>query len=186
MKSFKTMVAVMGLSLFAVGAAQAGPHGHTSISNSGNGTGNFHSFNSNYHGFNSNYHGFNYNSHFDFGRYGVNSLNYSNRYWSNRYGCYQYWCPSSSCWYFYFPTYSCYIPWQYYSTVYPSVSSVSVPPAPVVSTPSYSSATATTSIPLTANFSASLTPGYGGGPIGPAAGPAGPAAGPVGPPAPPQ
>lgn len=164
MRNFMTVAAVIGLTVTAIDGVQAGGHGqvashsgstHSSMSHSGTN----HTF----------------NSQFNYGKFGVKSLNYSHRNWSERYGCYQYWCPSSSCWYFYAPSYSCYLPWQYYTTVCQPIC-----PAPIASTlvsqpPFLPTATATTSIPLVANVSVNVQPGIAAGPIGPG-----------GPPVPPQ
>ena len=120
MRNFITLAAVIGLSLAAVGGAQAGGRGqvvsHSSPIHS--------SFN----------HSGSFDPHFNYVKFGVRSVNYSYRLYDERYGCYLYWSPTCSCWYFYVPTCSYYVPVQYFSTVYltPRVQPLLIPSASAI------------------------------------------------------
>jgi hypothetical protein len=182
MRLFLTTAAVIGLSLATVAYARAGNPGD----HGGRGPSGGHGV-SGRHDHDGHHDRFSYSRSFDYGRYGQRSLSYTHRWWNSRYGFYTYWCPRDTRWYFYVPTYACYVPWQYVSTVCQPVAAAPVAPvAPVVAAPAPVAPVAvapavpavTASIPLTAQVTATLTPGAV--PVVPA-GPAGP----VGPPAPP-
>ena len=120
MRNFITLAAVIGLSLAAVGGAQAGGRGqvvsHSSPIHS--------SFN----------HSGSFDPHFNYVKFGVRSVNYSYRLYDERYGCYLYWSPICSCWYFYVPAYGYYVPCQHFRTVslIPIGQPLPIPSAPTI------------------------------------------------------
>jgi hypothetical protein len=117
MRRFMTFVAVVGLTLTAIGGAQAGSRGH-SISHSSSVRLSVH-VNP----------GFNYRVH------GTRFLNYSCQTWCAPYGCYLYWNAIDATWYFYVPAQGCYLPVRHFPSVFGGGFPALALQAPITPTP---------------------------------------------------